>query len=278
MHGDLIYGFEGVDADSIILVANGDGGTNNMAGNLRTSMQDEDEVKRLEGATGAATYNEVMLRRSSENGIPKRPDYLIVEDGKITEDVLRHAKYYDIPIINVENSFYQEKARKRGEELMDSISESDSYEELSGKLEELLSIPMYQRDYNMLKYIGREGDEDQFLHSTPLRERLSEISKMEMMKRLDYLKNAIESATRKLEENTKNGVRVSRDQLFPDFKGISVGFGRNNELMILGGLKDRSLSMDTWIFGEEGDYYSTLEPVVRRFLEADQENWKAVGQ
>ena len=279
-HGDLLYGFEGVNADSIILVANGDGGTNNMAGNIRTTVKDTDAVKQLEGPEGVSTYNEVLLRRYSENGMPKRPDYVIVENGNITESVLRAARYYDIPIVNIENSFYEEKARKRGEEIMNSMSEEDTYQELEGKIEELLSMSVYKDNYNTLRYVGRNGDIEQQLHQnpTPLQERLDEISKMEMRKRLDYIKEALEGAISRIEEDTRNGVLTSKERVFPDFKEFNMAFGRDDEIIIDYGLKDGLRHMVTNIRnGESGDY-STLEPIVRRYNEVYDENKRIAGQ
>ncbi len=113
--GDLIYGFENVQADSIISVHEGDGGTSNMAGREETKLSSPDAIKELATNRAQTLYNEVCLRRYSENGMPKRPDYIIVENGRITKESLRHAKYFDIPIVNVERSVYVEKAEKRGE-------------------------------------------------------------------------------------------------------------------------------------------------------------------
>ncbi len=113
--GDLIYGFENVQADSIISVHEGDGGTSNMAGRDETKLSSPDAIKELATNRAQTLYNEVCLRRYSENGMPKRPDYIIVENGRITKESLRHAKYFGIPIVNVERSVYAEKAEKRGE-------------------------------------------------------------------------------------------------------------------------------------------------------------------
>ena len=108
--GDLIYGFESVRADSIISIHDGDGMTGNMQGDGETELGDPDEIRHLETpSTNNASYNEVLLRRYSENGMPKKPDYIIVEDGRITEESLRHAKYFDIPILNIERLAYAEK-------------------------------------------------------------------------------------------------------------------------------------------------------------------------
>lgn len=113
--GELVYGFDHVDADSIISVSNGDGATSNMVGKSDTSVRDHNAIKRLESAGNTPIYNEVLIRRYSENGIPKCPDYIVAENGRITETMLRHADYFGIPIINIETGIYREQLIKRGE-------------------------------------------------------------------------------------------------------------------------------------------------------------------
>lgn len=220
--GNLIYGFEHVQADSIISVHNGDGGTSNMAGDIETTLSDPDAIKILEGAgrTNIYHYNEVLLRRYTENGMPKRPDYIIVENGRITEESLRHAKYFGIPIVNIERSVYEERAEKRGEELLASISEDDTYEEMDGKIAELLSVPRYKSAYRKLDGIGRNSDIPRQIDPTPLGKRCLEVSQMEQLKRLDFVKSALEEATRSVESATERGLPMGQE--FPGFERFHV--------------------------------------------------------
>ncbi|MBP5633308.1 hypothetical protein J6X13_00005, partial [Candidatus Saccharibacteria bacterium] len=104
--GELVYGFCQVEADSVLSVTNGDGSTSNMEGDAETSISNPDELDMLEGAEGTNNYNEILLRRYSENGMPKRPDYIVAENGQITETMLRHAEYFGIPIINIDKDAY----------------------------------------------------------------------------------------------------------------------------------------------------------------------------
>ena len=219
--GNLIYGFESVRADSIILVSNGDGGTSNMAGDAETDLCSPDGIKQLEGAGGASRYNEVLLRRYTENGIPKKPDYIIIENGRITEESLRHAKYFDIPIVNIERSIYAEKAEKKGEELLASISENDTYEEMDGKIAELLSMSRYKSAYRTLEGIGRNRDIPRQINPTPLEKRCLEISQMEQLKRLDFIKNVLEKAIQNIESATEKGLPA--EQELPEFDYFYVG-------------------------------------------------------
>lgn len=218
--GNLIYGFESVRADSIISASNGDGATNNMAGGAKTTLSSPNVIERLEGADGTHGYNEILLRRYTENGMPKKPDYIITENGKITEESLRHAKYFDIPIVNIDRSVYAEKTEKRGEELLASINEDDAYEEIDEKIAELLSISKYKKAYRRLEGIGRNYDIPHLINPTPLEKRCLEISQMEQLKRLEFIKNALEEATDNIESATEKGLEM--EQSFPKFESFDI--------------------------------------------------------
>ena len=225
--GDLIYGFECVDGDSIISVSNGDGGTSNMAGLIETTISNPDAIEQLEGAGGTNIYNEVLLRRYTENGVPKRPDYIIVENGRITEEALRHAKHFGIPIVNIERSVYAEKAERRGEELIDSISEKDNYKDLDGKIAELLSMSKYKSVFRTLDSIGRGRDIPLQMNMPPLEERCLEISKMELKKRLDFIKGVLEEATKEIKQATEKGISASHILSQFDFFNVSINDVQN---------------------------------------------------
>ena len=82
--GRLVYGFENVQADSVVAIYNGDGGTGNLIKG-QDMILNLNSLEHIEGARGTTNYNEVLLRRYSENGMPKRPDYIIVEKNRISE-------------------------------------------------------------------------------------------------------------------------------------------------------------------------------------------------
>ncbi len=247
MPGNLIYGFESVRADSIIKVDNGDGNTGNMAGKDETALSDPDAIKQLEGADGACVYNEVLLRRYTENGIPKKPDYIIVESGIISKESLRHAKYFGIPIINIERSIYTKKAEKRGEELLASISEDDTYKEMDKKIEELSSMSRYKKHIRTLEGIGRNYDMlllDRRANA-PLEQRCSEISQMEQLKRLDFIKSTLEEAIHNIESATEKGLPAEQNLPGFDYFDINIQDVQNR-------LK-RTEDSDKSFFGKPGD-------------------------
>ena len=194
--GELVYGFERVDADSIISITAGDGGTKGNAGKLDPSMSGL-ETETVDSLLGNAAsyestngYNEILLRRYSENGTPKKPDYIITEDGKISEAALRHAQFFGIPIINIDNQVYDEKMRKRGDAILDSISESDSYAEINQKMADLHTMSKYQgvgqSDYEIRNVGG--GD-----NASTSSERAINIRNLELAKRLVFIKDTLKA-------------------------------------------------------------------------------------
>lgn len=106
---NLCYGFSHVEGDSIIRITLGDGRTTNDIGHEDTQINPGslDVLNRLENNN--TTYNEVVLRRYSETGKPRRPDFIITEDGQIPPLFLKHASYFGIPIINIETKYYKKK-------------------------------------------------------------------------------------------------------------------------------------------------------------------------
>lgn len=237
--GELIYGFEKVDADSIISIHNGDGGTSNMAGRAETNLDKNDmnKIKLLEGADGDGGYNEILLRRYSENGVAKRPDYIIVEDDKITEVVLKHAKFFNIPIVNIEQAVYAEKARRRGEDLLKSISENDSYLEIDKKFAELSSITEYKYALPKLEGIGRNYD----IHRLPpnagaIEEKRLKISQMEQLKRLDFIADVLKDAT----DRIKTGKSASSESgVLSQFEYFDVSVSDVHDHLFSTELNDR---------------------------------------
>ena len=208
VEGELVYGFDHVDADSVVLISIRDRGTKNMAGTIETEIYDPDQIDILEGAQSSGSYNEILLRRYSENGMPKRPDYIVVEDGKITETVLKHAKYFNIPIINLDMAQYNERLKKHGEEVLESISEEDSYQEIDGKLAELLSNSFFKNSLNDLSDIGRADDVPTRARSALYGERCLEAEKLEFEKRIEFIAGTLQKYIAEIRAATSRGERA----------------------------------------------------------------------
>lgn len=215
--GSLIYGLGPVDGDSIVQISIGDGDTSNTMGKTETKLSESDLniLDKIEGP-GSNGYSEITLRRYNEEGAPKRPQFIVVFDGEISDFSLRHAKFYDIPIVNIERSSYWEKAQEMSNQIIDSISEDDSYGELIRKIQNLQSIELNKRSggYREIVSIGRDMDAYPILKSSNLNpttysEKLANLSSMEFMKRLKFIGTTLREVTEEIERATRNGVSAS---------------------------------------------------------------------
>ena len=214
--GELIYGFEQVSADSIINIYCKDGNTKNMYGKEDAGLSNPNKLDEISRPHAGGQYNEVLLRRYSENGIPKNPDYIITE-GTVSEIALKHASFFNIPIININKAVYKEKMKTRGEELLNSIDENNTFLELSQKLEELLSMNEFTRKYSFLNTIGRNDDVPTLPNNADaLEERLFEVSKLEQQKRLEFIEGLLENYISDIEQATRENKLAPRPDQVKD--------------------------------------------------------------
>lgn len=151
--GDLTYGFNRVDPDSVIRVTNSDGNTPNMIGEDPTEMHRTGYLRELE-ETPHLGYNEVTLRRYDANGKPKLPDYIVTKDGEISEAALKHAKYFKIPIVDIRMDNYRKKQAVRAREILDSIDFAEPYPMLRKKIDKLYGLDSIGTDSNRKQKIG----------------------------------------------------------------------------------------------------------------------------
>lgn len=90
------------------------------------------------------SYNEVVISRYKDNGEPVLPDMMIVhsdsEDqmGGITEDTLRHAAFFNIPIVRIHDRKYQDlAAAEYRQEIQDLQQENLEYHDLYSMLDHI---------------------------------------------------------------------------------------------------------------------------------------------
>lgn len=313
VYGKLIYGFEQVSADSIIDIFTEDGGTKNIYGKEDTTLSNPNVLDKISRQHADSDYNEVLLRRYSENGIPKSPDYIIT-DGTVSEIALKHANFFNIPIININKTIYEEKMKARGEELLNSINEKNTYLELNQKLEELLSMREFRKKFGFLSKIGPNIIPTLSCNADELEKRLFEVSKLEQQKRLEFIEDLLENYTSEIEQATRenklaprpNQVKDLSIQVFDARQQISSyedadkyedGQSVVNFIKIFLKLENGFQDLETIIYDgknyfnregtirndqikpeelgqEESSFYHKFEPLVRRYFEAYRENRK----
>lgn len=311
--GKLIYGFEQVSADSIIDIFTEDGGTKNIYGKEDTTLSNPNVLDKISRQHADSVYNEVLLRRYSENGIPKSPDYIIT-NGTVSEIALKHANFFNIPIININKTIYEERMKARGEELLNSINEKNTYLELNQKLEELLSMSEVRKKYSFLNKIGPNIIPTLSRNAGELEKRLFEVSKLEQQKRLDFIEGLLKNYTSDIEQATREKKLAPRPDQVKDLE-IQVfdarqlvssyedadkydGNGRStvNFIRILFKIENGLQDLETIIYDknhfnregttrndliepeelgqEDSSFYHKFEPLVRRYFEAYRENRK----
>lgn len=107
----ICYGFESVSGGQLIGIHAQDGGTPAGYEKDALGLESVDAVERAIENTPAGKYNEFVIKRYNENGAARRPDYIIAENGLITNDMKRHADYWGIPIININMKYYPERMK-----------------------------------------------------------------------------------------------------------------------------------------------------------------------
>lgn len=114
----IYYGFDDVLPGSLIESIGGVGGTSTHIeeGSIKLTT-DPNFLGTPEHIEESGNfYNEVDLKRYDSSGKPKLPKFLIVKDWnyqtqETREIFLRHARHFNIPIINIETRFYKSKKK-----------------------------------------------------------------------------------------------------------------------------------------------------------------------
>lgn len=107
VHNPPIYGFSKIRANSVQLFTNGDAnsGTDWYADPLLKGVAVKGIPTHIRPGAG---YNELTIKRYSDDGEPLLPDYIVTENGEITDIDKKHADYFKIPIVNIDQRYYKE--------------------------------------------------------------------------------------------------------------------------------------------------------------------------
>ncbi|MBQ3294514.1 hypothetical protein IJG98_02190 [Candidatus Saccharibacteria bacterium] len=269
----LCYGFERLPADSLLYVTSGDAGSSNTGGKGETLLDrsDVEGIKNLEGAGGAPGYNEVVLRRYDESGEALLPSYMIAEDGHITEEMLRHAKYFGVPIVNIERGPYDRKLETRAKEAIAEVSEESSYEEITQAIEVLRRAPRFYHAFNRIDSVGRKRDKDAMeargwrMYPEGMREAIIRLEDLEFKKRVDFIEE-------KLKEATETG-KMPRDLVyFAALERPATGMygapGNCDSLTVIFRQKGEARAVETTFY--DGEHVLELEEAMARgYLEEE---------
>lgn len=174
--GELRYGFDKVVGGSFLDFWSCDGG----APNYKDSSSIDSSVRRINynkvldelNSPGSnwGGYNEVLLKRYSDTGLPLLPSYIITESGEIADQALRHAKYFNIPIVDINREIYDKKYEDHIEKLIDSLGRDADYVEVA-RVNDLIHMIDYSHNRTLHRsaYISRhnyyDNDNDYSAHA-----------------------------------------------------------------------------------------------------------------
>jgi len=179
MHGaatsffGVAYGFCKIEKNALIGIYKGDGQTANNLGEM-SAYDGRYEVESLDELAykSTSTYNEVFLRRFDTNNQSLMPDFLITYDGFYSDQMVKHAKFFNVPIIDIERNSYVLKQLEIAKEKIQTINSMSQYEDILGVL-------------NYLKFSSLDIDTYKYLSDSEEDEPKSEILNNYFIKRFD---------------------------------------------------------------------------------------------
>lgn len=205
----LKYGFDHVLPDSILQIKNSDGATTRNIGGVNGSFLNRTDHFLPDDLAESSdiSYNEVQIRRFDETGKPRKPDYIILNDGKGMETMLKHAAYFDIPIINLKTAEYQKSEIDSILSDVEKVMEDENakYEEISKVWRRVQSSTAIQGDKNtsstgygrkLSVYTGIGVPED---------EKIKEFLDFELKKRTEEITTRLKTAVEKLRRASEDG-------------------------------------------------------------------------
>ena len=291
--GELRYGFSKTPSGSFLYFRIGDGGTPNYkdSDEIDISIREIDYNDVLDGLNyprpGWGGYNEVLLKRYSDTGLPLLPSYIITESGEIADQALRHAKYFNIPIVDINREIYDKKYEDHIEKLIDSLGRDADYVEVA-RVNDLIHMVDYSHNWD--KHRGnywrsrhyKESYDDparkklkrQFKEENEENDRISDdrsryinqcitgISQLEYDKRTDFIVskiNDIADAYRKANERSEviNYRDLDIGKGVTEVKGFNVTYYKSHS--------QGELCLDGHEKGVEGCPYMLLDEIHTEF-------------
>lgn len=211
----VTYGFTAVKPDTVIGVYDGDGETLSNIGEMPGNEGEYEEFssKRL-AKNSTRAYNEVLVRRYNEQGVPILPNFLVVYDDNITEDTLRHASFFGVPVVDIAKEPYIKKQREYIQKEFDRLDSQSDYYKIFKALMELSETSL---DINLISHLKKNKyDQNNNLYeknfswsqfSERTRDKMKEIiNKVEPIKRLDLLKRIV------LEEESRKTLSIEKNK------------------------------------------------------------------
>lgn len=251
----LCYGFDHTEGDAVLKAVVGDAGTPEKMQDTDVNGDSLDFFERAEGSARVDNYNEVALRRYLENGEARKPDYIVTENGYITEAMLKHAAFFKVPIINIERSYYDEKFHERAEKILQTVDEKSDFREVEEAVSEIAKMGEYRGDMMIAEQVDggvwtdwQRAMKERIGQIVGLSEQgkvgLVELLELEVEKRLDFVQDELDLETEKCQKLTEKGEEYQfQSDWLKDFKVKVYADGKE---FSQGGVRDVATGEKGW--------------------------------
>ena len=284
------YGFDHVGGDTVLMTYIGDAGSGNQVEGVDDSALKGDVWGKME-LLSQGTHNEVVMRRYDETGRPIMPSCIIAQNNKISEDMLRHAKAFNIPILNIDEKSYNKKFEQKAREILDGVQEGDDYEKIVRALHQIGSISSYRHvvpfaieksldDKTELRR-SRAGGET---YPYGVEHEIVELANIELQKRVPFLEETLRHEIQEIRAATEHEeyydakknvegctyfdvTEFDREQWVPGDNGEDV----KCTFCLEGDKFDVAIEIHEKD-GHDGEIYHRIAPLVHEYLEVREEN------
>jgi hypothetical protein len=221
---------------------------------------------------------------------------VIIKDGRASDVILQHAAFFNIPIVNIETKYYKEQEAVRLGELIDSIDENSSYEEIRQVFERCTSSYLVGESAER-KLIGQwdEHPHKGFYYNEELTQKVETFAKFEAEKRVEFMKQKLQQAIEDMRVATAKGEHLPFTRGIEKVEKQTYGEGwsgvAKHRLDIAIRLELQQPRIEAEIYdgdnpselnsipyeGANSRDYNELAPIVEEYLEALEKNKIASG-
>lgn len=298
----LCYGFDHVGGNSVLKVSVGDAMTPEKLDDTEINEDSLNFLEEAEGSGRSGSYNEVALRRYLENGEARKPDYIIAENGKITDAMLKHAAYFGVPILNIERPYYSEKFAERVEGILGTVDDESSFREVENAVGEIGGMADYVRSMRTVELYGGgneqswwEMKEDEIARQPFLDDetkgKMMHLLELEAEKRLEFVEQKLGDEAEQYQEAVEGGRKHEfqsdfledfRVEVYADGKRFSENGVEDGVKMMNGDRVDISMKMKkdgreikTFVYLDgEGNNKEQRDSLALRALEYLKARWQ----
>lgn len=301
-HPELCYGFDHVEPNSLLDLAEADVG---LLSDQEETLVNERRMNFFEDAEGnnrTGGYNEVAIKRYGRDGMARRPDYIIAENGQITDEMMNHAAFFGVPIMNIERAFYDRKFAEKVKTVLQEVNVGSKFEEIEKAIGTIGSLAGYVGLMKpMMMYgDGKEGDwwqrrEKKVMDEAILLEEAEKRALLDLLwaekeRRIEFIGQQLEVETEKCQGETDQGEKYELQSGVLRELTVSAESGKTRKKIAKDGewkwediwmvevdmvMKDGGRRVRTRVYrdeGEEGEAFRELAPKVVGYLQAQWQN------